>query len=66
MRIFREIFSGPDDRLSSKRIVGVLAIGIAIYMDIRDSGTVDIRKALVWGGFAAIGVGLLETRVSQQ
>lgn len=58
--MLRELFSGPDNRLSSKRIIGTLSIITGVVMDITGSGTPEIRQALIYGGFAAIGVGVAE------
>lgn len=58
--MLRELFSGPDNRLSSKRIIGTLSIITGVVMDINGLGTPEIRQALIYGGFAAIGVGVAE------
>lgn len=58
--MLRELFSGQDGRLSSKRIVGTISIITAVVMDIAQLGTLDIRRVLIYGGFAAIGAGVAE------
>lgn len=58
--MLRELFSGADGRLSSKRIIGTLSIITAVVMDVLGSGTPEVRRALIYGGFAAIGVGIFE------
>ena len=58
--MLRELFSGQDGRLSSKRVIGTLAIITSVVMDWLGAGTPEIRQALIYGGFAAIGAGVAE------
>ena len=58
--MLRELFSGPDNRLSSKRIIGTLSIITAVVMDWLGNGSPEIRSALIYGGFIAIGAGVAE------
>ena len=61
--MLRELFSGQDGRLSSKRVIGTLAIVVGVVMDWLEKGSPEIRQALIYGGFAAIGAGVAERLV---
>lgn len=61
----REIFSGADGRLSSKRIIGTLLVTAAVVVNLLGLGDAETNRVMIWAGIAAIGVGTLETKVSK-
>lgn len=63
--MLREIFTGQNGQLSSKRIMGtimVLAAIVFIGLGLGEAATVN---TMLWAGVASLGVGTLETRVSK-
>lgn len=63
--MLREVFSGADGRLSSKRIMGTLLIACGVVFNALILGDPATNQVMLWAGIAAIGVGTLETRVAK-
>lgn len=63
--MIREIFSGKDGQLSSKRIIGTLLVVAAVVLNIIETGDPETTRVMIWAGMAALGVGTLETRVAK-
>jgi len=63
--MIREIFSGANGQLSSKRIVGTLLIVAAVVFNALSLGDGETTRVMIWAGIAAVGVGTLETKVAK-
>ena len=63
--MIREIFSGKDNQLSSKRIIGTILIVAGIVSNILAVGDPATNQVMIWAGVASLGVGALETKVSK-
>jgi hypothetical protein len=63
--MIREILSGPDNRLSSKRLAGWGLIIAGSTFNALGMGDPNVNSGMIYAGVAALGVGVLETRVNK-
>lgn len=75
MKLFREIFTGANDRLSSKRVIGTICIGYSMLLIVSAmffsaTGTIpdnvlQASNEFLWVGGAMVAAGTFEKRILQ-